>query len=573
MNSSARVAGALGAAAYRISASLLFCAAMVSAHGQNPPNIVLIVAEDMSPRVGAFRDAVAQTPNIDALADDGVRFTQVFSASGVCAPNRSALITGVYPQSLGSQHMRTSNRDYAAVPPAAVKAFPELLRRAGYATANTAKTDYQFGEPFTIWDVNEGNFALPPDLAVWRQLPAGKPFFAMINLMSTHESRLATLETEGQGTFGSVIKALALAREATVSEVTDPADVTVPAYYPDTPQVRASIAQHYDNIHYMDGQVGEVVANLQADGLLGSTVVIWTTDHGDGLPRAKRAVYDSGLHIPLVLRWPDKTGAGQIDTRLVSVVDLAPSILQLASIEVPAFMQGQAMLNTAATQDYVFAGRDRMDAVPDYVRAVRDQRYKYIRNYQADLPYFRPLAFRDMFPVMQALWQGDSAGTLTKEQGFYFAAPRPLEELYDTVSDPQELVNLAGEPEYAQTLQRLREAMAAWTARVGDKSAIDESQMIEAMWPGGQQPVTQAPVIEMRDQRVFITSATPGASIAYRLADAGFAAKLFGSSGVWQPYSQPLPLRAVGEATLVAKAVRYGYAESAESRKEVLAIE
>ena len=238
---------------------------MVSAHGQNPPNIVLILAEDLSPRVGAFGDTLAKTPNIDALADDGVRFTQVFSASGVCAPNRSALITGVYPQSLGTQHMRTANRDYEAVPPAVVKAFPELLRRAGYATANTAKTDYQFGEPFTIWDVNEGNFALPPDLAVWRKLHAGKPFFAMINLMSTHESRLATLETEGQGTFGSVIKALALVREATVSEVTDPADVSVPDYYPDTPQVRESIAQHYDNIHYMDGQVGEIVANLRAD--------------------------------------------------------------------------------------------------------------------------------------------------------------------------------------------------------------------------------------------------------------------------------------------------------------------
>jgi arylsulfatase A-like enzyme len=391
----------------------------------------------------------------------------------------------------------------------------------------------------------------------------------MINLMSTHESRLATLETEGQGAFGSVIKALALAREATVSEVTDPADVTVPAYYPDTPQVRESIAQHYDNIHYMDEQVGEVVANLRADGLLGSTVVIWTTDHGDGLPRAKRAVYDSGLHIPLVLRWPDKTGAGQVDRRLVSVVDLAPSILQLAGIGVPAFVQGQAMLNTALTQDHVFAGRDRMDAVPDHVRAVRDQRYKYIRNYQADLPYFRPLAFRDMFPVMQALWQGNSADALSKEQGFYFAAPRPLEELYDTARDPQELVNLADEPEHAQTLQRLRHAMDNWIARVGDKGAIDERQMIEAMWPGGQQPMTQVPVIEMRNQQVLMTSATPGASIAYRLEG---AAKLFGGNGAWQLYRQPIPASTLGEAVIVAKAVRYGYAESAESRKEAQAI-
>ena len=565
MNLSARFVDAVRTAVYRIGASFFCCAAMVSAHGQNAPNIVLIVAEDLSPRVGAFGDTLAKTPNIDALADDGVRFTQVFSASGVCAPNRSALITGVYPQSLGTQHMRTTNRDYEAVPLAVVKAFPELLRRAGYATANTAKTDYQFGEPFTIWDVNEGNFALPPDLAVWRKLPAGKPFFAMINLMSTHESRLATLETEGQGTFGSVIKALALVREATVSEVTDPADVSVPDYYPDTPQVRESIAQHYDNIHYMDGQVGEIVANLQADGLLNSTVVIWTTDHGDGLPRAKRAVYDTGLHVPLVLRWPDKTGAGQLDTRLVSVVDLAPSILQLAGIEVPAFLHGQAMLNTVVTRDYVFAGRDRMDAILDHVRAARDQRYKYIRNYQADLSYFRPLAFRDMFPVMQALWQAKAAGTLTEQQGFYFTAPRPLEELYDTAIDPQELVNLASEPEHAQSLQRLRGAMDNWIRRVGDKGVIDESLMIEAMWPGGQQPSTQAPTIETRDQLLILTSATPGASIAYRLEAAGFGAELFGNRDAWQLYTQPLDLQTLSGATLVAKAVRYGYAESAES--------
>ena len=218
------------------------------------PNIVLIVAEDLSPRVGAFGDAVAQTPNIDALAEQGVRYTRVFSASGVCAPNRSALITGVYPQTLGTQHMRTVNRNYEAVPPANVKAFPELLRQAGYVTGNTAKTDYQFGEPFTVWDINHGNFALPPDLALWRQLPRDKPFFAMINLMSTHESRLATLDTKGQGAFGPVIAGLALARAAMVSEVTDPADVSVPDYYPDVPLVRESIAQHYDNIHYMDAR-------------------------------------------------------------------------------------------------------------------------------------------------------------------------------------------------------------------------------------------------------------------------------------------------------------------------------
>ena len=530
------------------------------------PNIVLIVAEDLSPRIGAFGDEIAQTPNIDALAEQGVRFTQVFSASGVCAPNRSALITGVYPQALGTQHMRTSNKNYEAVPPPQVKAFPELLRQAGYVTANTAKTDYQFGEPFTIWDVNDGNFALPPDLALWRQLPADKPFFAMINLMSTHESRLATLETKGQGAFGSVIKGLALARKATVSEVTEPLLVRVPEFYPDTMAVRESIAQHYDNIHYMDAQVGEVIGNLAMDGLLDKTFVIWMTDHGDGLPRAKRAVYDSGLLVPLILRLPDGGGAGRVDARLVSIVDLAPSILDLAGVNVPDFVQGQSMLTTDHRRDFVFAGRDRMDAVPDHVRAARNERYKYIRNYRSELPYFRPLAFRDMFPVMQALWQAKDAGTLNEQQASYFQAPRPREELYDTQRDPQEMVNLAGLPEYAEILARQRRAMDDWIVRVGDKSDIDEDQLIETMWPQGQQPVTQMPSIERQGDRVVITSKTPGASIAYRIDPAGVVAGLFNASRGWQLYTRPLPwTEEKASTTLVAKAVRYGYAESAEA--------
>jgi hypothetical protein len=175
-----------------------------------------------------------------------------------------------------------------------------------------------------------------------------------------------------------------------------------------------------------------------------------------------------------------------------------------------------------------------------------------------------------MFPVMQALWQGNSADALSKEQGFYFAAPRPLEELYDTARDPQELVNLADEPEHAQTLQRLRDAMDNWIARVGDKGAIDERQMIEAMWPGGQQPMTQVPVIEMRNQQVLMTSATPGASIAYRLEG---AAKLFGGNGAWQLYRQPIPASTLGQAVIVAKAVRYGYAESAEATFALAGVE
>ena len=198
-----------------------------------------------------------------------------------------------------------------------------------------------------------------------------------------------------------------------------------------------------------------------------------------------------------------------------------------------------------------------MDAVPDRVRAVRDARFKYLRNYQADLAYFRPLTFRDMFPVMKALWAGDEAGSLSVEQSFYFSAPRPDEELYDTVADPHEVRNLAGDPRYEQDLQRLRAALDDWLARVGDMAQRSETAMIETMWPGGRQPVTIAPSVVLTDAGVALTSDTVGASIGYRLNGVE-------TDRPWLVYAAPVVVP-VG-AVLEAKAVRYGYAESAIAR-------
>ena len=371
-----------------------------SAFGQvaaeaNRPNLLLIVAEDMSSRVGAFGDLVAKTPAIDALAAEGVRFVNAFTASGVCAPSRSALIIGVYPQSMGTHQMRTTNLGYLAVPPADVKAFPELLRRVGYATANTVKTDYQFGEPFTVWDANVGDYFSAEDLALWRHLPVDRPWFAMVNLINTHESRLVSANTRGEGQWQGFVEDVRKFRAANILPVTDPADVVVPPYYPDVPAVRASIAQHYDNIHF-HGRSG------RADSWPTSKPTAWPTALlccGPRItemvfPRAKRSVYDSGLRVPLVVRYPDGRDRGRVDQRMVSFVDLAPTLLHLAGVEAPAFMQGRNFLSAEAPREYVFAARDRMDRVPDRVRAVRDARFKYIRNYMPELAYFRPLTFR-----------------------------------------------------------------------------------------------------------------------------------------------------------------------------------
>jgi len=520
------------------------------------PNIILIVAEDMSSRIGAFGDSVARTPSIDALAEAGIRYTNTFTAAGVCAPNRSALITGVYPQSMGTHQMRTSQMGYEAVPPADVKAFPELLRRAGYATANTTKTDYQFGNPFTIWDTNvDTGFSNPEDLALWRHLPRDKPFFAMFNLMNTHESRLVdetTQATQRMPWVKPLLKSVLDFRAANIPAVTDPLEVTVPPYYPDTPAVRRSIAQMYNNIQYIDQQTAEILKNLETDGLADNTIIIWTTDHGDGFPRAKRSIYDSGIKVPMIIRYPDGRLRGTTDERLISFVDLAPTILALAGAPIPQFIQGQSFLDETR-RAHIFAGRDRMDETRDWQRAARDRQFKYIRNYMPELSYFRPLAFRDMFPIMVALWEGHRAGTLTPVQDRYFTAPRNVDELYDTLADPFEVKNLAGDPAFKDTLAGLQAAMDDWIAQVGDLSQRPEQAMIDEMWPGGEQPITSRPLIKLEADEVTLASSTPGASIGYRILPTD-------ALDHWSLYQGPVTL-APGQS-LQAKAIRYGYRES-----------
>lgn len=539
--------------------SLLLTFTTTTFANDSRPNILLIVAEDMSPRVGAYGDAVAQTPAIDELATQGVRYTNVFTAAGVCAPSRSGLITGVQPIALGTQQMRTSQGPvpYEAVTPVDVKAFPELLRRAGYATVNVAKKDYQFGEPFTVWDADIGDFMTPPDLAAWRQLPSGKPFFAMINLMSTHESHLARTDMElpGNSPFKRMVKVIAKWQEENVERVTAPDSVEVPPYYPDTPRVRQSIAQHYDNIHYMDNEVRQILDNLASDGLADNTVVIWTTDHGDALPRAKRSNYDSGLEVPFIVRWPDGHAAGTVNDQLMSFVDVAPSLLALAGAEIPDFIDGVNALG-GEQREYIHAARDRMDETWDRQRTVRDRRFKYIRNLMPELSYFRPLAFRDMFPIMQEWWSVQGEGGLDSTQAVYFEAPRAAEELYDTLADPWETNNLAADPAFADDLARLRAEADRWLASVDDWGADEERERLEQMWPGLVQPATATPEISLERKTAIATvsCATDGASIGYRLVTDGEA-------GPWLIYTGDVMINP-GQA-IEAKAVRYGYKESA----------
>ena len=376
------------------------------------------MAEDMSSRVGAFGDSVAVTPNLDEFSSQGVRFSNTFTTAGVCAPSRAAHILGMHQISTGTQHMRSSSRPaggYHSLPPENAKAYPELLRGAGYYTYTDSKLDYQFSGtlansgPVTIWD-QEGAVATD-----WERRPDGQPFFGFINLMTTHESGVfRPLGSAPESVTHFVMQLLRWWQtDGTVAAVVDPLDIVVPPYYPDTATVRADMARHYNNIAFMDQQVGSILHQLEADGLADSTIVIWTTDHGDGLPRSKRELYDSGIKVPMIIRWPEAfrpegITPGDVDERLISFVDLGPTILSLAGIPTPENMHGSSFVtNDIAHREYVYASRDRIDEVMDRQRAVRDGRYKYVRSWYPQQAGGHPLKFRDnidMAREMHALY-------------------------------------------------------------------------------------------------------------------------------------------------------------------------
>jgi N-sulfoglucosamine sulfohydrolase len=536
-----------------------------AAPAQTPsrPNILWISIEDLSPRLGAYGDRLARTPNLDRLAREGVRFTRAFSTAPVCAPSRAAIITGMYQNAIGAHHMRTTENTiaelpgpYEAVPPFYVKAFPEYLRAAGYYTTNNVKTDYQFGSPITIWDELS-------DRAHWRNRPdARQPFFSVFNLMTTHESMVFPAALRGR------------------RPVTDPSRVRVPPYYPDTPKVREGLAQWYDNIAAVDSQVGALLRQLEEDGLAENTVVFFWSDHGDGLPRSKRSLYDSGLRSVLMVRWPrglrPPFAPGVVSDQLVSLIDLAPTVLALAGVPVPVHMHGRVLFGPGATPapQYVYAARDRMDVEYDMIRSARDRRYLYVRNFQPELPYVGFIPFRNQSVIMQELLRLRAEGGLKGPAALWLRNARPPEELYDAEADPDQVRDLAGDAAHRVTLERMRGAVTDWMRRIDDQGLINEPELIQRMWPGGAQPVTAAPYILKRGSQnwqrpvrdsaqtfsgpteVEIYVPTQGASVAYT-TDAGPNAR-------WRLYTGPFRLD--GPVTVRAKAIRYGYRESEETR-------
>lgn len=513
-------------------------------------NMVLLMAEDLSPRLGSYGDPVARTPNLDRLAEQGERYTHAFTAAGVCAISRASMIMGVHANHFGAGHMRAYEGGYIVVPPPDWKAFPELLRAAGYHVVNNGKTDYQmsttvngaFGGPESIWHDDSGDD--------WRGRAEGQPFFAYLTFAGTHESQL--WPTWDLSSITKLIMApLRIPNHWQWEHETDPASVPIPPYYPDTPTVREDLARHYNNIAVMDRQVGETLAALEADGVADRTIVIFMTDHGDGLPRAKRWPYDSGIHVPLIVHWPGRTKPGSVNEELVSGVDVAPTILAAAGVAIPGHMEGRVFTGPEKGPEprYVFASRDRIDEATDRVRAVRDRRFKYVRHLIPELPYVLEMDFRDQMPMTQELRALAAAGELEGPAALWFREQRDPEELFDVDADPHELVNLASDPAHRETLERMRAVLDRRLTSGQDLGLLPESELAERFWPGGEQPHTAAPVVERRGDAFHLSSTTEGASILWRRS----------SAGAWTLYTGPVP---AAEGPVEATAVRYGFEES-----------
>jgi N-sulfoglucosamine sulfohydrolase len=516
------------------------------------PNFLWLSTEDISPDLGCYGDTYAVSPNLDALAAQGVRYTRAFTHAGVCAPSRSGIITGVYPTTIGTHHMRCRG-----VPPAEVKCFTEYLRATGYYCTNNVKTDYQFAAPLTAWDECSNQ-------AHWRSRPAGRPFFAVINFTISHESQI-------RNRSAAMMKRL---NGMGPGERHDPAKAQLPPYYPDTPKVRQDWAQYYDIITLMDRQVKEVLDQLERDGLAQDTIVWFWGDHGRGLPRAKRWVYDSGTRVPLIVRvpekWrklarpdnPDAVKPGTVNDDLVAFIDFAPTMLSLAGIDIPRHMQGRAFLGAqkGKPREYVFAARDRMDEAYDLIRSVRDKQYQYIRNYMWYLPRSQDISYMNEMPTMQEMRRLFAEGKLAGPQLQYFEPVKPVEELYDTAADPHEVKNLAGDPKYKDVLERLRKVHKEWYRDTMDIGLIPEPVLDEMKWPDGKPEKTAEPVCikqtgsPQEGGAVTLVCPTSGASMAYRI---GGDPK---SPTGWELYVRAVRLK--GDEVMYAKACRIGFSDS-----------
>ena len=422
---------------------------------------MLLIGEDTGLHPGCYGADYAKTPNLDRLAAEGYRYTNAITHAPVCAPSRSGLVTGMYPWTIGSHHMRSTLID----PP---RLFTHELQDAGYTVLWKTKTDFNFDPP--------DDFATTGEDARWWEtgrLPDG-PFLACCNFNITHESSMWDKCEAKDTDFADRM------RDLPDHLRHDPTDAPVPAYLPDTEGVRLEIARYFDNLAKQDMQIGQALEVLERSGRADDTIVIYMTDHGRGLCREKRWCYEAGLHLPLIIRWPENLEPGSTSDELVAWVDIAPTLLSLCGVPTPEHYQGQVFLgeDKALPREYCYSGRDRMDEDFDRVRTSRSKRFRYIRNFFPQVPYMQRIWYMENSLATQALREGRAAGTLNEAQAPFMADTKPIEELYDITADPDCVQNLADDPAHRHTLLTMRADLERMIEETEDLGQVNEPELV-----------------------------------------------------------------------------------------------
>jgi N-sulfoglucosamine sulfohydrolase len=422
------------------------------------PNILWLVSEDNSPLLGCYGDEFATTPNLDKLATEGFLYTHAYANAPVCAPTRNTIITGIYANSGGNQHMRSYYSKSEIV-----KTYPEYMREIGYYCTNNAKTDYNSNsiDPSKIWDESSKK-------AHYKNRGEGQPFFAVFNTGISHESSIHKYKQDSELRHS-------------------PDEVPIPPHHPATPEMKHDWAHYYDNVEDMDTQIGKWLKDLDDSGLAENTIVFYYGDHGGVLARSKRYVYETGTRVPFIVRIPEKykylfpeeKPNSKVD-RLISFVDLLPTLLSISGIEIPEYLQGDAFLGKQKTEDpeYAYMFRGRMDERYDMSRAVRDQKFRYIRNYMPYRVYGQRLDYLWKAPSIRSWEEAYKNGECNETQSIFWE-PKPVEELYDTENDPWEVNNLADDPKYKDVLVRMRAANKDWVTKINDTGFIPEADRVD----------------------------------------------------------------------------------------------
>jgi len=484
-----------------LSAFILLHVAMNTPAAGERPNIVYIALEDITPMMGCYGDTYARTPVFDKLAEGSIRYTHAYSVGPVCSVSRSSIVTGMYPTTLGTMHHRSN----VGRPPAFLKMIPNQMGEAGYFTAN-AKGDYNIGG--AKWQARSKG-------PVWRKRKDPKqPFFVKFDFGECHSSITKIPE--------DVIVQQRLNR-LKPEDFHDPAKAPIPPYHPEDPMFRKAWSRYYDAVTQVDYRAGEIIAQLKEDGLWEDTIVIVWADHGVGMPRGKHTAWEQGTHVPLIVRYPKKyqhlapAKPGSVLDDLVCLMDMGPSVLKLAGIETPDYMHGRALLckSDAKKRDCVVSNRDRLDSRFEMVRGIRDKRYRYQRNFYPHLPYKPYEDFEFNAPVLQRWVQLAREGKLTGDQEMLAMRFKPVEELYDSESDPHMVKNVAGDPKHAEVLKLMRSRLDEWMVETRDLGILEEAEVHKraegknAHWEVGQELDSYQRILETANLQLRGKQAVP----------------------------------------------------------------